>query len=333
MRTRRVYHKHFSNPYVSPLRYPGGKRKLLPLVADLVERSGPVSLLVEPFAGGASVSIGLLEAGLATEIALSDKDELVASFWKTVFSRNAASFADLIACAQVDLGEWRRLRNSSPRTDFERAYKCLFLNRTSFSGILHERAGPIGGQGQKSAYAIDCRFNRDRLASRILELSRLRDRVLFVKRQDYWKTVDHVRNLLQSKRYAANGLLWYLDPPFFEKAETLYRYTFMDAGHLVLRHLLRELEGRWVLSYDDVPQARKFYSQDLGFARVNLSYNARIDSKERLTSSEIVVSNIIAQLREEGHPDIPKMGEILSIRGLNKTPRCAPDSRTQKQVG
>lgn len=305
----------FGNPYISPLRYPGGKRKLLPLIADLISRSGPVSLLVEPFAGGASVSVGLLEARLVEQIALSDRDELVAAFWKTVFSRRACALADRIANAPVDLQEWKRLKSSAPTTQFDRAYKCLFLNRTSFSGILKDRAGPIGGQKQESTYTIGCRYNRERLATRIVELGQLRDRVFFVKRQHYTSTFEQVERLCGST-VREGGLLWYLDPPFFEKAEHLYRHSFTETGHLALRQFLRNLRGRWVLSYDDVPQARKYYNQDPGFARVNLSYNARIDSQERLTASEIVVSNIIADLREQGCPHVPRMGEILPLRGF-----------------
>jgi hypothetical protein len=38
---------------LSPLRYPGGKRKLVPLLIDLIGRSdAEVELLIEPFAGG-----------------------------------------------------------------------------------------------------------------------------------------------------------------------------------------------------------------------------------------------------------------------------------------
>ncbi|EEJ7233456.1 DNA adenine methylase [Salmonella enterica subsp. enterica serovar Ceyco] len=308
--------KVFSNPYVSPLRYPGGKRKLLPLIADLINRSGPVSLLVEPFAGGASVSIGLLEAGIVEHIALSDRDELIAGFWKTVFSKNSKALADKIVSTPVTLDTWRQLREETPKSSFEKAYKCLFLNRTSFSGILKETAGPIGGKKQESKYPIDCRFNREKIANRIIQLGDLQERVLFVKCQSYHRTIKQMHELLSNRSYAESNLLWYLDPPFFEKADSLYRYSFSKSSHLNFRKSINKLKGRFILSYDDVPKARDFYSDNPGFARVNLAYNARIDSKERLLSSEIIVSNIIANLRSEGDFTIPKMGEIISLYGL-----------------
>ena len=71
---------------LSPLRYPGGKRRLAGYIAAAIRINGlRPKLFVEPFAGGASVALQLLNDGLVDSIALGEKDPLVASFWKTVF--------------------------------------------------------------------------------------------------------------------------------------------------------------------------------------------------------------------------------------------------------
>ena len=127
-------------PDLSPLRYPGGKRKLVPLIAEVFLQAGAsIKTLIEPFAGGAAITLALLESGSAQTVALADKDELVAAFWKTVFSADAEVLADRVLNAPVTLHECDRLRESNPEDELERAYKCLFLNRTSFSGILHRK--------------------------------------------------------------------------------------------------------------------------------------------------------------------------------------------------
>lgn len=46
------------------------------------------ALFVEAFAGGASVSLQLLNNGTVQKIGLIEKDPLVAAFWKVVFSKN-----------------------------------------------------------------------------------------------------------------------------------------------------------------------------------------------------------------------------------------------------
>src|SRR4051812_25798887 len=71
---------------ISPLRYPGGKRRLAPYVAAALRANGlRPDLLIEPFAGGASVGLELLAAGAVQRLALCDADPMVAAFGETVF--------------------------------------------------------------------------------------------------------------------------------------------------------------------------------------------------------------------------------------------------------
>ncbi|WP_416407204.1 DNA adenine methylase [Agrobacterium rosae] len=296
---------------ISPLRYPGGKRKLAPLIADLIAKASiRPALFIEPFAGGASVSISLLEADYVDTIALADADPLVASFWETVFSPQAEALANMIYDAKVTLDEWRRLKQSDVNPGLESAYKCLFLNRTSFSGSLNKNAGPIGGISQTSEYKIGCRFNQIKLAERIRELSRLRYRVRFVRNETYTKTVRDVRRTALF-RDSPEKIFWYLDPPFFAKADKLYRCHFDHNDHEVLARATKDIPGRWLLSYDDHADARRLYSGHDGFALVNLQYSARIDEKQRLVAKEIVVSDIIAELRDLGK--LQNGAEIIPI--------------------
>ncbi|MTH95081.1 DNA adenine methylase [Roseibium sp. RKSG952] len=297
---------------ISPLRYPGGKRKLAPIIADLLSRTNRrTKLFIEPFAGGAAVSISLLEADLVDQIALSDADVLVASFWNTVFSSNASALADRVYDCSITLDEWKRQKDLIPETELDAAFKCFFLNRTSFSGSLHGKAGPIGGMAQTSKYPIDCRFNKSRLAERIIELSKLRGRVRFTRNESYLKTIRDVRRtrLFQEDPLS---LAWYLDPPYFAKADKLYRKSFDEHDHSRLRAEIDDLPGHWILSYDNHPDARLHYGDYEGFACVNLQYTARIDERERLVATEVIVSDIIADLR--------RCGELMDSAELTSSP-------------
>lgn len=273
---------------ITPLRYPGGKRKLGPFIADLITKDGErPKLLAEPFAGGAAVSISLLEAGYADEIALNDMDELVAAFWGVVFSREAAILADMVEAADVTVAEWYRMKKLRPSSTMEAAFKCLFLNRTSFSGSLHKEAGPMGGRSQAKGDLIGSRFNRAKLARRIRQLGDIRDRVRAV-------TCGHYADAMVS--HDSGDTLWYLDPPFFVKADRLYRYHFDEAGHSALALNIGRLQGRWILSYDDHADARRMYGEHPGFARIGLQYTAAVEGA-RQQKGEIVVSDIVARLR------------------------------------
>ena len=265
---------------------------------------------MEPFAGGASVSISLLEADLVDRIALSDADPLVAAFWSIVFSADAPKLADRIYDWPVTLDEWKRQKMHEPDSPLDAAFKCFFLNRTSFSGSLHGKAGPIGGMSQSSQYAIDCRFNRSRLAERVLELSRLRRRVRFVRNECYLRTIGNIRRT-RLFRHEPNSIAWYLDPPFFAKADKLYPKSFVSRDHTRLRAATDSIPGQWILSYDDHADARRHYSDHPGFARVNLQYTARIDGRERLVATEVIVSSIIAELRRQG--ELQASAEVIEL--------------------
>ncbi|MET7333333.1 DNA adenine methylase [Nonomuraea sp. NPDC005650] len=232
----------------SPLRYPGGKRQLVPFFVDLLKLNdkSPLDLFVEPFTGGAAVSLHLLAAGLVERVVLADLDPLVHAFWHQACFNTEQLVSDIQA-AEVTLQEWHRLRADPGKTLREKAYACLFLNRTSYSGILQGRAGPIGGQKQQSKYKIDCRFYKDEIVFRLRQIGELAasGRIAAVRRTDVHATVRWVE-----KSYSESSRLYYFDPPFWDKGERLYRKAFGQKEHERLAKLLTGLHTPWVLSYD-----------------------------------------------------------------------------------
>jgi DNA adenine methylase len=283
----------------SPLRYPGAKRQLIPLFNRLLV-ARPTRTFVEPFAGGASVGLHVAANGLAERVVLAEADPLVYSFWKTACSDNQW-LIDQVATVNVSLKTWEHFKANPGRTRRERALACLFLNRTSFSGILHERAGPIGGRAQSSAYKIDCRFPRDELTRRLRLVGELAKsgRIAAVLSGDYQKTVSQAR-----QRYGDDGLLLYLDPPFYAKAQTLYRRPFDDAGHRRLAAFVLGCASPWVLSYDHHAAIEDLYSTPLvrlpgeveghrrpthRLERLTLTYTAH---SRRGSGDEYIVTNL-----------------------------------------
>ena len=279
---------------LSPLRYPGGKRRLAGYIAEALRlnRMRP-RLYVEPFAGGASVALQLLNDDHVERIALGEKDPLVAAFWRTVFYDHAWLVRELRRI-EPTLDAWNRFRNGRPRTDRARALACIFLNRTSFSGILSATAGPIGGQAQTSDYTIGCRFPVETIIKRIEQAAALGDRVAFVHEGDWRETIARANDL----RIPPNRLLYYLDPPFYEKADRLYRYYFEEAEHQALHNALARLRGRYILSYDAVAPIVELYSHNgIGPAQVEMLYSATRPG-ELLRARELIVSNLPELPRE-----------------------------------
>src|SRR5438034_1229838 len=141
-----------SVPILSPLRYPGAKRRLGGYIVEALHLNGlRPRLLVEPFAGGANVALQLLAYSAVDKVVLGERDALLASFWRTVFF-DADWLIEQVQTIPVTVHQWERFRKAPGDTDRDRALACLFLNRTSFSGILADNAGPIGGRHQRSIY-------------------------------------------------------------------------------------------------------------------------------------------------------------------------------------
>jgi DNA adenine methylase len=202
------------------------------------------------------VALELLAAGHVERIALGEKDSWVASFWKVVFF-DTDWLIERVNNMAVTLRQWRHFKRGGFRSDRDRALACLFLNRTSFSGILSPTAGPIGGHAQESAYGIDCRFTRATLVRRIERIAELRKQVEFVRAGDWTTTITRA----EATAFAPDDVFYYFDPPFYNKADRLYRHAFTTADHTALRDHLATLRSPWLVSYDPAVEIIKLYSQ------------------------------------------------------------------------
>lgn len=281
-----VVHPLAAGRYQSPLRYPGAKSGLSNVIGELLTAAQQstqvqrVDLLVEPFAGGASTTLRLVGAGTVSRALLADADPMVAAFWQVAAARTQelierishehSTYVAAGGATALERWDYWRAWAAAPGTsrateDLELATKCLFLNRTTFSGILHGQAGPIGGRAQTSNYDIGCRFNLAALTERVEYVGHLYEtkRIVDVWRAD-WKTTlhgvaSHYKTLLPDRVIA------YIDPPYLSKSGKLYRRSFdvraaqsgrdLDwmAGlqhYNLAEYLRREMQYRWILSYD-----------------------------------------------------------------------------------
>jgi DNA adenine methylase len=276
-------------PLRSPLRYPGGKAFLCDYMEHFLKYNDlRPKLFVEPFAGGASVALFLLGKGLVDKIALYDINPLIASFWLTVFN-DGAWLRKKVRNAEITLDEWVRLHDLRLGDHRANAWKCLFLNRTSFSGILSLKAGPLGGKSQRSQFKIGCRFYRNTILERLKALWEYRGCVEKTEASGWQDTLAHYAEFPQAQK---KDLFLYLDPPFFHKAERLYNYYFKPEDHEAVISRLAKTKIPWLLSYDHCPEAlallRKYH---LSYRLISVRYSPSLNHHQRDIKKEIVASN------------------------------------------
>lgn len=288
----------------SPLRYPGGKSDFFLVAKEIFERGGFVGRrVIEPYAGSAAVSLGLLDFGLTPSVTLMERDPLLYSFWHCVFERTS----DLVVAFQdlpVTLETWKKLqpllrvKNPAEANVLDLAVAGLFFNRANFSGILN--AGPIGGQGQASEYKIDCRTNKDEIISRILALAMLSGKVQV--------EFGDALGLIKANEKSKDAFL-YLDPPYFLKGELLYRHFYGMRDHKALSQALKRVNCPWLLSYDDHYMIEFLY-EDRQISRLAFQYSARSAKRHQ----ELLISNFKLPLG-----DLTERAPVRRSRSLTPT--------------
>ncbi|WP_462251957.1 DNA adenine methylase [Ferruginibacter sp.] len=302
----------------SPLRYPGGKTRFTNFIEEsIVASNEKANIFVEPFCGGAGASISLLESGVVDRIAINDLDPLVSSFWKVVFGKSCESryhinwLINKIETTKITIKEWRLQKALVPKDIKEAAWKCLYLNRTSFNGILY-KAGPIGGWGQTNR-KLDVRFNKEKIILRINNLYELREQVDRVDSLNWKRFCSYYAKSKESYLY--------LDPPYYNKAEQLYGCLFDNSMHISLRDYLINVSVPWMLSYDDAPEIRKLYNKQKGIRGrvIDQTYSTHPVGGNSFVGRELFYSNrdLPALKREiEPHVGLTIVGnarKVLSI--------------------
>ena len=284
--------------FTSPLRYPGSKRRLSSFVSRALELNAlRPKLYVEPFVGGASIALQLLFDEMIDQAILIDIDPFVANFWKAVFF-DTEWLIDQIETIEISIEKWHEFKAFSPKTKREYALACLFLNRTNFSGILRSEVGPLGGREQKSKYKIDCRFPRDTLVRRVERISAHKDKIQGIWVCSWAEGIQRIREMQAAGELPGEDVFFYFDPPFFEKAASLYRFYFKNGDHEKLRDFLLTLEDGWILSYDASDQLSLLYGEAIrnntNGARkrdVELIYSTGI-MLGRKPTKEVIISNL-----------------------------------------
>lgn len=264
----------------SPLRYPGGKSKISPFVRFIIENNmdAPVTY-IEPFAGGAGVALNLLIEGTVNHIVINDYDKAIYSFWRAV-KEEPEKLIQMISYAPLTIDEWKKQKNiyctQNKKYSVDLGFAAFYLNRTNRSGILS--AGPIGGYDQTGNYGLNARFNREILIEKIRLIARFQSRITVYNKE----IQSFIKNIIP--KYSESAFV-YFDPPYYEKGQRLYKNFFSETDHVELaKTIVDEVECPWIITYDDVPELRRIYS-DFEQRRYSLNYSVANKGK----ASEIII--------------------------------------------
>ena len=273
--------------FSSPLRYPGGKTRLANKLLEAIEKNFDQKervVLLEPYAGGAGASLALLLAGKVEKIVINDLDRAIFTFWKIAVS-DTDYLINKIRRTEVTIEEWKKQKAIYISTKNERklAFAALFLNRTNRSGIMN--GGPIGGIDQSGIWKVNARFTKQTIIDRLEKVKEFRNKIE-VCNLDGIELLKKLEGRKNRKQYFI-----FLDPPYFQKGQSLYLNHYSNKDHENLSKFLgKSLFKKWIMTYDDVPYIKNLYvtMRTKGFAIQHNAYESKIGREVMIFPKEFV---------------------------------------------
>lgn len=257
-------------PVHPPAPYIGGKRKL---AARLVERIAaiPHRTYAEVFVGMGGVFLRRRTRPRAEVI--NDRNGEVANLFR-ILQRHYPQFMETLKWQLAGRREFERLlaSKSSTLTDLERAGRFLYLQKLSFGGKV---AGCSFGVDRASA----SRFNLNNIEPLLADVY---DRLTSV-------VIENLDWLEFVKRYDHPDTLFYLDPPYYGSEGDYGQELFgRDQFELMAARLAR-LQGRFILSINDVPAVREIFAA-FDQEQVDLTYT--VSGGKGRPARELIISGV-----------------------------------------
>lgn len=235
-------------PQYSPLRYPGGKTWLYPFAKRWLETRN-YKVLIEPFAGGASVGLAAAIEGLVDKVILVEKDENIFSIWHTIIYDDAEWLASKILNFELNESNIDKALENQNKSIRDRAFATLLSNRISHGGILASGGGRL--KNGENGKGLRSRWYPKTLQSRIRAIAQSKNRLTVIHGDAFDIISEHIND----------EILFFIDPPYTKAGKRLYNHFSID--HDQLFSLLCQSKSDFLMTYDKADEidklAKKYY--------------------------------------------------------------------------
>lgn len=232
-----------SVPQRSPFRYPGGKTWLVPTARKWFSQFDVNSILIEPFCGGGIISLTAIFESFVNQSVMIELDSEVASVWQTILSEDYLWLTEQILNFDMNNSNLIEAISNANKGKKEQAFATILRNRTLHGGILAQGSGMVkngeAGKGLKS------RWYPDTLAYRIKNIHQLVNKIVFIQGDGFNSIKQNMDNELAC---------FFIDPPYTVAGKRLYNHY--DIDHEKLFQYASEIQGHFLMSYDDTQEVR-----------------------------------------------------------------------------
>lgn len=255
----------------SPLRYPGGKFYALKHIIPFLD-CVPHDEFREPFVGGGNVFFGKKKTKFNW---INDLEKDLVDVYKAFADSTIVAELENLLSKEIATPERHlEMKNFSPKNFTEKAFKTFYLNRTSYSGILHK---PAWGYKDGKSSPPQNWYSFIREAS--------------PKLKDVKITSYDFEEVISAKGKGKNVLM-YLDPPYYHADQKrAYTKSFEEKDHRRLAEALRKTDFLFCLSYDDCEEVRALYAWANIYEKQWLYNTANKKGMSRDLGNELVITN------------------------------------------
>ncbi len=267
-----------TNKLKSPLRYPGGKARLVKQILNFAPEA--FTEYREPFLGGGSVLFGILSSRPDVICKATDNFEHLARFWVQL-RYNSQDVKDKVEQLKKehqnrDLFDFcRHFIEDFFADPIEKAAMYFILNRITFSGLTMS-----GGFSQA---AHDTRFKKSHIDN-LLTAGKVISKV-HIEHGDYTKL------LLDELETVYSGKVWiYCDPPYDIGSSTLYgnrgdQHKGFD--HAKFAEDCKQCQHQLLVTYNDNANIRQLFSW-ANITEIPVTYNMNSNNKKKV---ELFITN------------------------------------------
>lgn len=282
-------------------RYPGGKskikRKIIEIINNYYQSNDCYDYCeyVEPFFGAGAIGISFISSMPVKNMMIADADPSIASFWQSVIRQPdklcqkienfTPSIEYFYEFKDFFLSENFKIYDPIKNDNYiEVGFRKIALHQMSYSGLGPMSGGPLGGKKQKSSYKIDCRWNPLKMIKDIKKIS------------DIFNDINVYNNTCMKEDFSfcfknnRDLKFLYLDPPYYEKGDELYQYSFSLEDHIRLKKELQMTKYPWLLSYDNNDKIKKLYDW-AHIEEIPLMYTINAKSKGRKKTELLITSH------------------------------------------
>ena len=249
------------------LKYMGGKSRLTKKIIPLIPEH---TCYCEVFAGASWLLFRKEES--TVEIINDINSDLVTLY--RVVKHHLDEFIRYLKWVLVSRDEFYRFRREAPEslTDIQRAVRFYYLLKNGYSGRIPTPSFSVSTTKRSG-------FNLLRIEE---ELSAVHLRLcrVYIENKPYQELIP---------QYDRPGTFFYLDPPYYNCESYYGKGIFDRADFLRLSSLLGAVQGKFIMSINDVPEIRRLF-KDFHIREVATSYATPTGHKNKKVT-ELLIMN------------------------------------------